>query len=275
MMPLNWVLLRHGHSEGNAANERSKKGDDALFTPDFLDRPSWMWRLTNFGRWQANGAGNWLRQNFQNRFFDFLFCSEYVRALETAGVLGIPGIWRREINLRERDWGVADVMTMEERRRRFAEEIARRERAPLLHAYPGGESLANLFRVSRHFDTLQRECESSNVLTVCHGEVMWYIRLRLERMTMRQFEELERSKHPYDRIHNCQILHYTRVDPVTGIKATSYQWMRSICPWDQSLSSNEWRPIIRPRHTGDQLLAEALQIPQLVNVDVPSKYRAS
>ena len=39
-MPLILVLVRHGQSEGNVASKYSRKGDDTLFTSEFLARPS-------------------------------------------------------------------------------------------------------------------------------------------------------------------------------------------------------------------------------------------
>ena len=41
--------------------------------------------------------------------------------------------------------------------------------------------------------------------------------------------------------------------------------MKSICPWDLSLSKNEWEEIVRPVYTTEALLAEANKVPQLLN----------
>lgn len=43
-MPIDLVLVRHGQSEGNLAQAKSKKGDDCFWTPDFSQRPSSMVR---------------------------------------------------------------------------------------------------------------------------------------------------------------------------------------------------------------------------------------
>lgn len=75
-------------------------------------------------------------------------------------------------------------------------------------------------------------------------------------------------------MHHCQILHYTRRNPVTGEIAPHVNWMRSVCPWDATLSSNAWHEIERPVWSNADLLAEVHQIAQLVN-NKPGKYRAS
>lgn len=100
---------------------------------------------------------------------------------------------------------------------------------------------------------------------------------------------------PKEKIHNGQIIHYTRRDPQTGEIAPTINWMRSICtfhwfgevwfdlryleefvdwylgPWDTTLSTNVWQQIERPTWTNEELLAEVRQIPQLVN-NKPGKY---
>jgi broad specificity phosphatase PhoE len=39
-MPEDLYLVRHGESEGNLVNARSRQGDDSLFTPEHLGRHS-------------------------------------------------------------------------------------------------------------------------------------------------------------------------------------------------------------------------------------------
>lgn len=41
-MPIDLVLVRHGQSEGNLAQAKSKKGDDSFWTGEFSQRPSSM-----------------------------------------------------------------------------------------------------------------------------------------------------------------------------------------------------------------------------------------
>ena len=131
---------------------------------------------------------------------------------------------------------------------------------------PNGESIEDLcLRVDRVFATFARECAEQNVIAVCHGEFMWACRVRLERMLPQRFLELDQSDRAEDHIHNGQILHYSRVNPSTGIESHRYEWMRSICPWDTSLSYNDWQSIERPTLNNETLLNLVNEWPQLIN----------
>jgi NAD+ kinase len=255
-MPVDLVLVRHGESEGNLAFERERHGGESLFTPEFLGRHSSRWRLTRRGVGQAESAGKWLRANVAPAF-DRYIVSEYLRAMETAAHLSFPTArWGLEFYLRERDWGAFDVMSFEQRRQRYSEDLARRELDTFFWTPPGGESMAAVcLRVDRILDTLHRECFDRRVLIVRHGEVMWAFRVRLERMSQETYRELDRVRDPKVKLHNCQVLHYTRREPATGELAEHLDWVRSVCPWDTSLSENEWRRIVRGRCTNENLLA--------------------
>jgi NAD+ kinase len=251
------VLVRHGESEGNRANKLSRRGDDSIFTEEFLQRHSSTWCLTRRGRRQARKAGEWIQTNLGCRF-DRYYASEYLRAMETAALLDLPDAqWYLEYYLRERDFGAIDVMTDQARRERFGAELNRRAADGLYWIPPNGESLAQVsLRVDRVLHTLHRECSDKRVIIVSHGEIMWLFRLRLERITQRRFKALLFSSDPHDRIHNCQILHYTRFDPENGQLMPKMHWMRSICPDDLSLSHNEWETIARPSFSNKALLTE-------------------
>jgi len=266
MMPLDLVLVRHGESEGNIANRLSRSGDDSAFTDEFKQRHSSLWRLSDVGIRQAKAARQWIEENIGPKF-GRRYTSEWLRAIETAyhlGLLGLP--WYVEFYLRERDQGMMDVVPESERKTRFAGELKRRSIDSFFWRPPRGESLAELcLRVDRVLGTLHRECSKMRVIIVCHGEVMWAFRVRLERMSQRRYHELDISDDPYDHIHNGQIIHYTRVNPSTNEEAKYLSWMRSICPWDLSLSNNEWQEIIRPRYTNNQLKQVFDSVPRLIS----------
>lgn len=256
-MPNNLVLVRHGESEGNVAAALSKKGDDSMFTEGFLSRHSSTWRLTEHGRRQPVLAGRWIRKHVGKKFHRF-FVSEYDRAKETAALLNIPHAeWLVSFYLRERDWGELDVMSGEERRKRFAENLRRKEIDPFYWKPVNGESMPGVcLRLEKVLDTLHRECDQKNAILVAHGEVMWCFRYLLERMSHSNIMELEHSKNPHDKIHNCQIIHYTRIDPVSGEVAPYLNWMRSVCPYELSLSHNEWVRIERKKYSNVELMEE-------------------
>jgi NAD+ kinase len=256
-LPVDLVIVRHGESEGNVANRRSRKGDHSAFTADFLSRHSSSWKLTPKGVEQAIAAGNWIRQCIAE-YFDRYYVSDYVRALHTAALLGLPeAVWFREYYLRERDRGDIDVMSQEMLEQEYAEALKRRKINAFYWRPPGGESLADLsLRVDRVLGTLDRECSEMKVIKVNHGEVAWISRMRIERFTVQRFMELDASEDPRDWINNGQVIHYTRREPVNGRIAKYYGWFRSVCPWDPSRSYNEWREISRPRFSNEDLLAE-------------------
>ncbi len=262
MMPINFVLVRHGESEGNVANRRSRRGDNRHFTEGFRKRPSSQWRLTTRGEWQVRESGLWIRKNIMTRF-DRRTTSSHIRAMGSAyqlEVLGPP--WHVDYNLRERDYGQLDLLTDEERRDQFASDMERKETDPFLWAPGGGESMASVaLRLRAPISTLHRECSDMNVIWVCHGEVMWTVRILLERMTPWRYLELHASKDPHHRINNAQVIHYTRRDPVTGEPSHKLEWVRSVCPWDIERSNNEWQRIHRPTFTDQELREEIESAP--------------
>ena len=263
-MPIDLVFVRHGESEQNLASNRAKKGDSSLYTKEFKSRHGSQHRLTDKGRDQAKSAGKWLRENDLG-FFDRRYVSDYVRAKETAALLDIQGTgWYVDHMLREREWGDYDGTSWEERAKLQKDALITKDTDPFYWIPPNGESIAQLtVRLKKLFDTLHRECSDKQVVVVCHGEVMEAFRQLIERMALEEWLKWERSKEPFDRIHNCQILHYTRRDPDTGVLAPHLNWMRSICPWDTDLSTNEWRPVVRKRYTNEELLESARRVKPL------------
>lgn len=267
-LPLDLFLVRHGESEGNVALRASRGGDDYWYEqPEFADRHSSLWRLTDRGIAQAEAAGEWLREE-TGGIFDRYYVSKYLRAKETAVHLGLPdATWYSEFYLREREWGDLDVMSETARKLKFAEHLRRLELDAFYVRPPNGESYADLcLRIDRILETFHRECDGKRIVVVCHGEVMWTFRLRLERMSVGRFRELDASRNPFDHINNCQILHYTRRDPFGGETISPYPgFMRSVCPWDMSLSSNIWTPIERKGCSNEDLEAELARYPRVIN----------
>lgn len=269
-MPVDLLLVRHGESEGNVAKEKSEKGDHSLYTQEFLARHSSEWRLTDYGIWQAKMAGLWICANIPTQFQRY-YISECYRAIETAENLDLPNArWFTEFYLNERNWGFLDSMSQEEREKLYAKDIERWGRDHIYWAPPGygSENMVDvaLRSYERIVSTLHRECSDGAAIIVCHGEVMWAWRMRLERMPIQRYRELHKSKDKKDRLANCQILHYTRRNPKTGEIAPYLNWMRSVCPWDMSRSRNEWENIVRPSYNNEELKAMIGQFPlRLIN----------
>jgi len=264
-MPVDLVLVRHAESEGCLAHERSKHGDDSDWqNPDFRNRHTSRYRLSDKGRSQAQIAGQWIKENVSKKF-DWYICSEYVRAMETAALLDLDNAhWHTDFFLRERDRGILSNLSRSEVRTRHQEELAREELDPFYHAPPGGESIASVcMRVARVVSHLRQTCSGYKVLLVCHGNIMWGFRITLE--NIKQAEFLRMIQDPQEKIHNCQILHYSRRNPFNGIVESDINWMRSICPWDEKPDHSSWHRIVRRTFNNTDLLGLVAHIPQAVN----------
>jgi NAD+ kinase len=263
-MPIDLVLVRHGESEGNAARRLSIAGDNSAFTQEFCSRHGSRLRLTDRGREQARVAGDWLKENIGERFDRYLV-SGYLRAMETAALLELPdAIWYQEFYLREREMGLFEIMSEDDKKNKYPEVFRQYESDPFYWTPPNGESMAQLcLRIDRVLHTLHRECSNKRVLIVGHGLVMWAFMVRIERLTPTQFLERSHSQNIADHIRNCQIIHYTRRDPAGGEIASRVEWVRSVCPWDTAPDS-EWRTITRPTFTNEQLLEAAEASPRII-----------
>ncbi|MBI1957234.1 MAG: histidine phosphatase family protein [Candidatus Niyogibacteria bacterium] len=267
-LPIDLVFIRHGESEGNIAKRQFEDGSQRPLPEGFRERHTASFRLTNRGRAQAIQAGAWLRTEFgaHHPLFDRFLTSEYIRAKETAALLTIPDArWYADFNLAERDGGNLRFLDDEEWRKEWARALELRDAEPFFWRPPNGESFAALCqRLRSPLGTWHRECADKRVLAVCHGEVMWGIRILRERMPQRRFRELHLSKDPADRIYNCQILHYTRRDPESGQLARYANWMRMIRPTENPVWTTGWRSVVRPQYSNADLLTDVEQTPVLI-----------
>lgn len=265
-MPVNLVFVRHGQTEGNVARELSKQGDPSLWTPEFRQRPPRLWRLTDRGIDQAKAAGKWIRANIGTHF-DRYITSEYPRAKETAGHLGLPDAeWEEEFYLRERQWGPMESMPEGERQEKYKVELEKRKEDSFFWRPPHGESQAEVCeRVDWVLYNLHRQNTGGSAIVVCHEDVMWAVVARLERLSQERWQALRSSDDPRDRIHNGQVLHYARKDPLTGRTSSDYDWVRSVNPYDTGLSRNEWVKIERPTYSNDELLSRVEAFPRLID----------
>lgn len=262
MLPIDLILVRHGQSEGNKANKASRNGDNRLFTPEFTDKHSRTFRLTDKGIKQAKMAGKWLRSNIEMPL-DRFYVSDYIRAKETAAHLNLPeASWRVEFHLRERDMALMDNCPDNKKKDLFKLEQRQFDLDPFL-SYPagGGESIADLCQrlkttMIAHW---ARECSDKRVVAVCHGHVMRALQLEFEDLGHDDFIRLDVSEIPEEKIRNCQILWYTRRDPKTKKLFPNLVAVRSICPLNTDTGQTEdfgWKEITRNRYTNKDLLTE-------------------
>ena len=79
---------------------------------------------------------------------------------------------------------------------------------------------------------------------------MWAFRIRFERLTQLRYREMQANALVTDKIHNAQIIVYSRraPDDPDGELLPDFRHMRFVCPWDLDLSGgDDWRLIDR-RH---------------------------
>ena len=250
---LELALVRHGQSEGNVAYSKSVHGDSSMYSGKFLDRHSSLWRLTDRGRGEAVEAGAWLRDRCAP--FDAFYTSEFLRAMETAALLGMDGAqWHTETNCRERDWGALDLLP---KGGEDPEEDQRRRRHGLYFAPSGGESLASvIIRVDLILAYLNGRYPGRRVLMVCHGELMWAFRLRFEKLNQIQYRDMADVARGDERIHNGSVLRFSRQDPGSGAIHDHFRFMQLATPWhaDEAKRRPQWRTFRPNSYSNGELL---------------------
>lgn len=260
-MPNNLILVRHGQSEANVMQQASKKGDNTRYTEETMTVPDRSWRLTDQGVTQAQTAGRWISE--QGIQFDRNMVSPYVRTRETAAHLDLSDVrWEENRSIRERSWGEIGSISKDDFRKLYQLNHQWRDNDPLYWNPPAGESIANVAenRVRNLLSTLHRENDGDNVLLVTHGEFIWATRLVLERWSDEEF--MQRDDDPYQRIHNCTVLHYTRINPETGEEKDKLQWARRAWPVETSdgnwtMHVEPWEEFGRPYYTNSELMEKA------------------
>lgn len=276
-MPNHLVLVRHGESEGNYVRDAFKngrEGDLEYLLYQFRERPGGEWRLTPKGVEQAKAAGEWIQQHVIAKYglpgFDRYVYSPHRRTIETAGHLGIPSAqWRLNRMLRERSWGELENLTGEyEHKQLYPRNYDWMLKDPLNWTPPGGESIVDMAdtRVRGVFDTMHRDHDEKDIdsyLVSTHGEWIWGARLVLEYMFNEDWDTIKND--PAEKVHNCQVLHYTRLNPEDPTEQAQYlRWMRSVNPYRGEVEC-KWREIGRRILTNDELIARAEQLPRLTN----------
>eukprot|EP01094_Clydonella_sp_ATCC50884_P018419 TRINITY_DN3406_c1_g1_i1.p1 TRINITY_DN3406_c1_g1~~TRINITY_DN3406_c1_g1_i1.p1 ORF type:complete len:316 (-),score=96.65 TRINITY_DN3406_c1_g1_i1:602-1474(-) len=265
-MPVDLVLVRHGESEGNVAQARSRAGDNSAWTEEFKARHTCKYRLTDTGRAQARVAGDWVRKHITDRF-DRYYCSEFARAKETAALMEMPDSrWILDFYLRERDKGVLGGHSHAERGELYEDEMRFRKTDALYWCPPGGESVANAcLRVDEVLKELDQRSSGLRVLIVCHGNIMAGFRIRIEELTQEQYYDMEEraSNDPAEKVQNGGILWYSRRNPNTGEVEPEFRWLRRVCPWKRSWTHG-WERFNPALFTSEQLLQQVTDIPQLV-----------
>ena len=203
--PLELWLVRHGQSLGNVARDAAHEEDrEALdIAQRDMDVP-----LSELGCQQAQALGRWIAQ--QGDRPTAVIASPYVRAMQTAElVLEAAGLDCRlflDERLREREFGILDLLTRRGIEARFPEEAQRRRRlGKFYHRPPGGESWVDVaLRMRSLRDSIAREHLDERVMLVTHEVVIVMWRYLLDSLDEHQALQLSRE-HP---IANCSLTRY-------------------------------------------------------------------
>jgi probable phosphoglycerate mutase len=189
------TLVRHGESVGNvAATAAERAGLEIidLATRD-ADTP-----LSSRGAEQAHAFGTWLRDCAQGTGPQIVWCSPYVRAVQTATIALEAArsdlTLRLDERLRDRELGILDLLTTTGVDARYPAEAARRRHlGKFYYRPPGGESWADLaLRIRTFLSDLDGLEDGRRVLIVAHDAVIMTIRYVCEALTEQGVLDLAR-----------------------------------------------------------------------------------
>jgi hypothetical protein len=98
-------------------------------------------------------------------------------------------------------------------------------------------------RARRVYQKLRDLQGVNSLIMVSHGGFMVGLRVAIEGWSRADYIRNDTQRDPLDWVHNGLVLEYSRKDPYTDELTEGYSWMRMVCPWNTSLSSNVWRPV--------------------------------
>lgn len=202
-------LLRHGQSIGNVANDAAREA--ALERLELAERDMDV-PLSDLGREQATAFGRWLADLPDDEQPDTVVSSPYRRAMETARhVLEAAGLDTEIIpdeRLREREFGILDLLTHRGVVAKYPDEAARRDHVgKFYYRPPGGESWVDVaLRLRSLRDSLAREHTDRRVLVVAHEVPIILIRYLIEHLDEEAALGLSRSR----RLANCSLTTFER-----------------------------------------------------------------
>jgi broad specificity phosphatase PhoE len=201
-----WVL-RHGQSLGNVANDRARVA--AVDRLDIAERDMDV-PLSTLGERQAEAFGAWLGSVPPGEQPDVVVMSPYVRATQTAQLaLRAAGLEVRTIRderLREREFGVLDLLTRQGIVANHPTEAERRARlGKFYYRPPGGESWVDVaLRLRSLRDSLVREHAGRRVMLVTHEVPIIILRYLIEDLEEADALALSASS----RVANCSLTTY-------------------------------------------------------------------
>lgn len=263
-MPMDLYLVRHGESEQNTLVNANRSGHEEMFTQELVTVPDRSWRLTGTGRKQSHLIGRWLAN--QQQSFDRYLVSPYIRALETAVNMELPGArWEENRLLRERSWGEISTRPRTEFREQYPNNWEFMHSDPLYWVPPAGESIADVSENRAHnlLTSLAKTACGQSVVMVTHGDFMDALRINIEEVSDEEY--LERSHDAHYAITNCTCIHYSRRDPMTGRTHDRLGFVQIARPAQDehgkwTVQEEPWRAFERRLLTNGDLLNEVRNV---------------
>lgn len=212
---MNWpkllVLVRHGESIGNAAEDQAT-----------LDKSTRWFELTKKGVEQCMITNKYLRKKIPHGF-DAHYASYYERAKQSMRIIYPDARFYIDDRLAEMQEGIWETMTEKEIRQYYPGEIKRKELDSRYHyRAPGGENGIDLgMRIRSFNDYLKKWWGNKKVFIIIHGR--WIVRFQQEIHNWIP-EETERlwNINPFD---NASVTIYT------GNKSGLMLIEKNIIPW--------------------------------------------
>ena len=245
-------LLRHGQSVGNVANEAARTEPTEVL--DIADRDMDV-PLSDLGVEQSRAFGEWLGEQGRHTWPDAIVTSPYARALDTArhvvDACGMDVEVVTDERLREREFGIVDLLTHSGVVARFPTEAARRDRlGKFYYRPPGGESWVDVaLRLRSLRDSIVREHAGRRLLIVTHEVPIIIMRYLIERLDEAAALQLSRSA----RIANCSLTTFV----ATATSACGSIGMRGRRRWSRRTPRSRTSQML-PSHPAEQRLDAAL-----------------
>jgi broad specificity phosphatase PhoE len=207
--PDNLIIVRHGQSKRNVANELAKKnGQHHDFSEGVRDQDT---PLTPIGEMQSLSVGVELRRRFgPDDPTDIIFVSPYLRTRQTMEKI-IEGLGYRphiivDERIREIEFGILDGLSGDGIEAKYPDEVKRRAKeGKYFYRPPGGESRPDVkIRIRSFLDTIVRDCRGLNVVVVCHSVVVLSFRALLERWGEEEYLQVDKEND----VKNASVTHY-------------------------------------------------------------------
>jgi broad specificity phosphatase PhoE len=209
------LLVRHGQSVGNVANDNARAAGAHRLDLDHRDADT---PLSESGVGQARAVGTWLGGLPEDALPTVWLTSPYRRAADTAtaaleaaggSAAGGRASGTRLLTderLRERDLGILDGFTGRGIRERYPEEAERRDRiGKFYYRPPGGESWTDvLLRVRYLLTDLRQQYAGERVCVFSHQAVIMCFRVALEQLDEEEVLRVDRE----DPLPNCSVTIY-------------------------------------------------------------------